>query len=224
MKSINYFFILSASLLLFSCKKEMVQSSSYSEASYNVAIQLNWKTPEFTVPSNAHVTLIAGMVHNADTIMWQPGTKASPGLEAVAEVGAINTIFTELDEIVSKQKAFYKFVMLEPPGATGSAQTALNVNTDYTRVSLASMIAPSPDWFMGIHDLDLRKNNAWIADTVVNMFVYDAGTEDGDVFGYSNPATVPQQNIQLLTPSMATVLANGNTTLAPIATIRFTKN
>ncbi len=207
-----------------SCKKEELASSTYSEASYKVTVQLNWRSPEFTVPPNAHVTILCGMVHSQDTSLWQPGFLASAGLEGVAEVGGITTIFAEMDNIVSRQKALYRFVMFEPAGAIGSAQTALNVNSDYSFISLASMIAPSPDWFMGIHDVDLHRNNNWISDTTINMFVYDAGTEDGDVFGYANPATVPQQNIQLLTPSMATVLANGNATLAPIATIRFTKN
>ncbi|MES2429971.1 MAG: spondin domain-containing protein [Bacteroidota bacterium] len=221
LKLINYLFVV---MLLISCKKEAVTPSTYSEASYKVAVQLNWRSPEFTVPPNAHVTLLCGMVHSQDTSLWQPGTLASPGMEVVAEVGSVNTIFTEMDNIVSKQKALYKFVMFEPSGAIGSIQTALNLTSEYSFVSLASMIAPSPDWFMGIHDVDLFRNKSWVSDTTINMFVYDAGTEDGDVFGYANPATVPQQNIQLLTPSMATVLANGNTTLAPIATIRFTKN
>ncbi|UEG50491.1 spondin domain-containing protein [Ferruginibacter lapsinanis] len=220
----RFFGVLFVLIVQISCKKEQIVVSNYSEASYKVTVTLKWQLPEFSVPANAHVTLIAGMVHSADTSMWKPGTKATPGLEAVAEIGAVNTIFTEFDDIVSKQKALYKFVMFEPPGATGSIQTALIANSEYSYVSLASMVAPSPDWFMGIHDVDLHRNNSWVVDTTINMFVYDAGTEDGDIFGYTNPATMPQQNIQLLSPSMATVLANGNITLAPLATIKFTKN
>lgn len=218
------FLILFASVLLMSCKKEQVIASDYSKASYKVTVALKWQLPDFAVPVNAHITLLTGMVHSADTGMWKPGIKATPGLEVVAEVGTVNTIFTEFDDIISKQKALYKFVMFEPTGAIGSIQTALNATSEYSYVSLASMIAPSPDWFIGIYDVDLHRNNTWVSDTTINMYVYDAGTEDGDVFAYANPPTTPQQNIQLLTPSMATVLANGNTTLAPLATIRFTKN
>lgn len=85
------------------------------------------------------------------------------------------------------------------------------------------MIAPSPDWFIGLSNFNLYKNQQWVADTTVKLFVYDAGTEDGDVFGYGSPATVPQQTIQLLPASKATVLANGNTELKHIATVRFIK-
>ena len=64
----------------------------------------------------------------------------------------------------------------------------------------------------------------WINDATVDLIMYDAGTEDGDVFGLNNPATVPQQNIVLLTPGNASVLANGNASIAAIGTVRFIKN
>ena len=47
---------------------------------------------------------------------------------------------------------------------------------------MASMIAPSPDWFIGLSGLNLYANKRWVADTTVQLFVYDAGTENGDVF------------------------------------------
>jgi hypothetical protein len=55
------------------------------------------------------------------------------------------------------------------------------------------------------------------------LYSYDAGTETGDVFGYNNPETVPKEKVHLLLPSQATVLANGNSTLAPIGSVRFIK-
>ena len=85
------------------------------------------------------------------------------------------------------------------------------------------MLAPSPDWFVGVNGINLFSGNKWIIDTTINLYPHDAGTEEGDIFGYNNPATVPQQNIHLLMASQATVLANGNQLLAPIATARFTK-
>jgi hypothetical protein len=85
------------------------------------------------------------------------------------------------------------------------------------------MIAPSPDWFIGLSGLNLYANKKWVADTTIQLFVYDAGTEEGDVFGYANPATTPQQPIRLLEASAATVLANGNSNLKAIAEVRMVK-
>ncbi|MEO6489203.1 MAG: hypothetical protein ABIO04_04610, partial [Ferruginibacter sp.] len=87
-----------------------------------------------------------------------------------------------------------------------------------------SMIAPSPDWFIGLNGFNLLQNDQWITDKTVDLFVHDAGTEDGDVFGYDNPSTIPQQDISLLTVSNAMVLSNGNSSLAKMGTIRFLKN
>ena len=86
------------------------------------------------------------------------------------------------------------------------------------------MIAPSPDWFMGLNNFHLFRNNKWVDDISVDIRLYDAGTEDGDVFGYDNPATIPQQNISFLTPFNAAVLANGNPEIYAIGVARFVKN
>jgi Spondin_N len=85
------------------------------------------------------------------------------------------------------------------------------------------MIAPSPDWFVGIDSYNLIQNGKWINDITIPVYGYDAGTEDGDVFGYANPATVPQQPINLMTPTNASVIANGNIVIAPFARVRFVK-
>lgn len=59
---------------------------------------------------------------------------------------------------------------------------------------------------------------------IVELLVYDAGTEDGDVFGYDSPASSPLQNVSLLKAINATVLANGNPVIGKIATLRFVRN
>ena len=85
------------------------------------------------------------------------------------------------------------------------------------------MIAPSPDWFAGINRYDLLQGNQWVNTITIPIYLYDAGTEDGDVFGYDNPASMPQQTVRILTAAGASVLANGNATLASIGTLKFVK-
>jgi len=204
-------------------KNKDAVSIPYSQASYKIIITMNWSSPNLTVPAGAHVTAITGMVHSKDTFLWAPGKLATPGLEDMAEIGATAKMNAELDSILLKSRALSKFT-IQPPAVNGSAETILNFNTFYPYISFASMIAPSPDWFMGVHDFSLFNGSDWINDITLNLMLYDAGTEEGDVFGYNNPATSPQQNISLLTPAGASVLANGNATLAAIGTIRFIKN
>ena len=219
MKIVAFFFLV---FLFFSCSKKTDESPiPYSEATYRVIISMNWASPLFSVPASAHVTPLIGIVHSKDTFLWMPGMLATAGLEDVAEIGNNAKMNAELDAILQKNKGLSKFT-LTPPAITDTVESNLNFNTDFPYVSFASMIAPSPDWFMGIHDFSLLNNKEWIADVTLNLMVYDAGTEEGNVFGYDNSETNPRQNISLLTP--VSVLANGNASIAPIGTIRFIKN
>ena len=52
------------------------------------------------------------------------------------------------------------------------------------------MIAPSPDWFVGVSRLSLY-DNGW-RNRVVELYPYDAGTEEGSGWSLANAATVPQ--------------------------------
>lgn len=211
-------------ILAASCKKEdnAAEESQFSEATYSVEITGKWVQPDFTVPANVHFTSFAGMVHNADGELWKPGKLASKGVENVAEVGNTTVILSEIDSVIRTKNAL-SLIFFTPPSATGVRKSTIYCNSNYSRVSMVSMIAPTPDWFVGLSGLHLYSNNRWTADTTIQLFVYDAGTEDGDVFGYSNPATTPQQPIKLLDASAATVLANGNATLKAIAEIRLVK-
>lgn len=222
MKPAYYLFL--ASVLLFSCtkKEDAVQLPPANEANYKVTLQLNWGNPSFTIPVNAHFTNFIGMVHSKDSFLWAPNGLASPGLKFVAEVGSNWRLLNELDTIISNRKALAKFDISAPPIA-GGFDSVFHFTLQHSCLSFASMIAPSPDWFAGLNRYDLLQGNQWISSITIPIYLYDAGTEDGDVFGYDNPPTMPQQPVRLLTAGNASVLANGNATLAPIGTLKFVK-
>lgn len=209
-------------LTILSCKKEEVPASDFSEASYKIIVTGQWKSPQFSVPAGAHFTYFSGAVHNDGASLWKTGSLSSPGIEAIAETGNQFLLFEEVDALIVQKKAITQ-INIPQPEPTGSISRTVYCNSQFPQFSFASMIAPSPDWFVGVNGLNLYRNGAWLNDTTIQLFVYDAGTEDGDVFGYNNPATVPQQPVRLLTPAAATVLANGNSSLGPIATVRITK-
>lgn len=68
---------------------------------------------------------------------------------------------------------------------------ALTLTPDFPLVTLVAMIAPSPDWFVGVGNLDLRPGGEWIEEIVVELYPFDAGTDSGP--GYTSPdqATIP---------------------------------
>lgn len=196
--------------------------SSFSEARYTITVAGKWTGPAFTVPGGAHYTTFTGMIHNSNAFLWKEAAKASYGMEVLAETGGVGPILAEIDSTINTRNGL-SLLLFVAPSTAGSSNVNIYCNSNYSRVSFASMLGPTPDWFVGVSDINLYRGNSWVTDTTINLYAYDAGTEDGDVFGYSNPASVPLQDIHVLQASQATVLANGNPTLAPIATARFVK-
>ncbi|MEO5945673.1 MAG: spondin domain-containing protein [Chitinophagaceae bacterium] len=212
------------SLFILSCKKSSIdESPAFSDAVYSVEFTGKWKAPEFGVPAGVHFTTILGMIHNNQTYQWKLGELASWGVERIAESGNTTPMVMEIDSIVAIGKAT-SYVVITAPTPTGSNKTNIFCNSNYSFISFETMLAPTPDWFTGISSFNLYANNKWVTDTTVDLYSYDAGTETGDVFGYDNPETSPKEKVHILTPSQATVLTNGNGTLAPIASVRFIKN
>ncbi|MEO6547873.1 MAG: spondin domain-containing protein [Ferruginibacter sp.] len=198
------------------------QAPGATDAAYKITISLNFQNPNFTIPPGAHVTSVAGMIHSQDTSLWSLKNVATIGLENVAETGNTVAMSIELDSIILRGKALSRFVLMPPP-LVGSTTFIEKFNSNFSCFSFASMLAPSPDWFMGVSSVNLYKEHQWVNELMMPILLFDAGTEDGDVFGYDNPATVPQMPISLLTPVNASVLANGNNVMIPIGTIHFVK-
>ncbi|MDQ6755569.1 MAG: spondin domain-containing protein [Bacteroidota bacterium] len=220
----KYLLLLICIYMCSSCNKTPIETPYiFSDASYKVIITMNWTSPQLGVPQGAHVTPIVGMIHSRDTFLWKENTLATTGLKDVAETGNTIKMNAQIDSIILRNKALSKFQLM-PPIITSTAEFIINVNSYYSFISFASMIAPSPDWFMGVSNANLFVNNKWVNELVLNVKVYDAGTKDGDKFSYAFPETFPKQNIIILSPANAQVLANGNASIIPIATISFTKN
>jgi len=194
----------------------------FSEARYNVEIAGKWRSPEFSVPGGAHFTTFIGMVHNDKALLWKEGTKASMGVEVLAETGGGAPVLAEIDSTIRTGNGL-SLLLFVAPSISGTAGVNLYCNNHFSRVSFASMLGPTPDWFVGVNGIDLYQNGKWVSDSTIQLYALDAGTEDGDVFGYNNPATLPQDNIHILQASQASVLANGNPGLVPIAAARFRK-
>ena len=219
-----FLFLMSGVLFIVSCKKGVTEPvlSAADKASYKTELKLLWASPSFTIPTNAHFTTFIGMIHEKNSFLWAPNGLASVGLENVAEVGSNTKLNIEIDSIIAIGKAYARFG-IPPPAINGMYDTSFSFTLQHSCISFASMVAPSPDWFVGLNKYNLLQNNQWVNDITVPLFLYDAGTEDGDIFGYNNPASNPQQPVQLLTPSGASVLANGDAVLAAIGSIRFIK-
>ena len=167
-----------------------------------------------SVPSGEHFTTLIGAVHNGSVTFWSSGGTASAGVEAVAELGNTGTFKSEIKANMNAVTVFEQSIA---SGGTATATVDIVVTTDHPRVTLLSMVAPSPDWFVGVSGLSLLDAQAdWLPSRTVNLYPWDAGTEEGTEFSLSNPATSPQGTITSLR-------GMGKFSNEPIATLTFTR-
>lgn len=69
-------------------------------------------------------------------------------------------------------------------------------------LSLVSKIYPSPDWFVGVSDLELcLENGQWIEEKIVNLYPYDAGTDSGATYTSPDQPTLPREAIRRIKPN-----------------------
>ena len=172
-------------------------ASAQDTATYSVTFTGNWTdastTPENDLPGSAHFTTLIGAIHNSSVTFWEPGGTASPGIESMAEIGGTSTLRSEIEASAHHHAVIQQGVSF---GGTGTATFSITVPKDHPLITLTSMIGPSPDWFVGISGrslLDSQDN--WRSTVQIDLYPYDAGTEDGDTFSLSNPATNPQGTI-----------------------------
>lgn len=172
-----------------------VPATGQDTATYSVTFSGNWTTESTTVPvpGSAHFTDLIGAIHNSNVTFWSSGDTASPGIELMAETGITSILRSEIQASPHAHAVIEQEV---PFGGTGTVTFDIEVPDDHPLITLTSMIGPSPDWFVGIAGLSLLDGEGdWRRTVMLDLYPYDAGTEDGTTFSLSNPDTNPQETI-----------------------------
>lgn len=156
-------------------------------------------THPVSFPSTAHFSELIGGTHNASTLFWEPGGLATLGMEVMAEQGSPNFLALEVEDAIATGDAAAVVLGTPVPSSPGSAEAAFDLTLEHPLLTLVTMIAPSPDWFVGVHGLPLFEKGSWRQLTVVDLLPYDAGTDSGVNFNSSNVATVPPESISRIT-------------------------
>lgn len=199
------------------------------EATYSVRFETLWNssTHPNNYPSSAHFSPLIGASHSGGVQFWAPGESATTGIERVAELGSTSVFRNEINAAITAGEALERIEISRNlfSGESG-VSNEFTVNGDNPLVTLATMVAPSSDWFVGVHDFDLREGAGFLAShTIEFTHYYDAGTEEGTAFSLSNPATNPRGVISLVSGNAAAAPFHGvgSTSLAPIARLTFTR-
>ena len=190
-------------------------------ARYRVTFDATWSssTHPMQFPPNPHFSGLIGATHNSSVQLWDAGSIATQGIEIMAETGGKSSLMNEVNGLIGSGAAESVLSGNGIPRSPGSVSLEFTLSQDAPLVSLVSMIAPSPDWFVGVHDLPLYGNNAWVDELSVPLQPYDAGTDSGTAYTSSNADTNPQEPIFEITG--APFLNNG--AVPALGTFTFTR-
>lgn len=181
-------------------------SMAQSDALYTITFESNWSQAAHphssgSLPSGAHWSRLVGATHNNSVTFLEMGELASPGIEDVAELGSNTVFFNEVNAAITAGTADQAINGPDLDTSLGIIEIAgLEVNVDYSYLTLASMIAPSPDWMIAVNSIDLYDDgtNSWIDEIVIDLYPYDAGTDSGPDYSSPNMNTSPADPISSL--------------------------
>ncbi len=174
-------------------------------ARYSLTFEADWsaQTHPANFPDDPHFSGLVGAVHNEQVIFWQPGQIASNGLEVVAESGAKTQFLDEINSVVNDGRALTPIDEGGIAESPGQRSIEFEVTADYPLVTVVSMLAPSPDWIVGVHGLSLMQDGGFIDSATIDLELYDAGTDSGVSYGSADADTQPRGTITLVTTDPA---------------------
>jgi len=62
-------------------------------------------------------------------------------------------------------------------GVPGTIEFDVSMNAQWPRVSMVTMLGPSPYWFVGVSGLTIQDADGWLENLSVDLPLYDAGTK-----------------------------------------------
>jgi hypothetical protein len=139
----------------------------------------------------------------------------------MAERGSKTPLDREVQNAIDRGQAENLLSGGDIPQSPGEVSMDFSATLDYPAVTLVSMVAPSPDWFIGVSNLSLLDESTgdWQDELVVDIHAWDAGTDSGRSYQDPDDDTLPRESI---TRIEGFPLENGGM-VAPMGTFRFTR-
>ena len=172
-------------------------------ATYAVTFRAVWNAfshgnqPPF--PSGAHFSRVVGAAHAPEVSFWSSGGIATPGIENMSETGSVSSLCREIDAEADRggSTACVRGSESSFP-SPGSARLSFEATEELPLMTLVSMIAPSPDWFVGVSGMPLMEDGCWKERIEVELVGYDAGTDSGATFTARDADVTPHEPIGLI--------------------------
>jgi hypothetical protein len=190
-------------------------------ARYLLTFEATWSeaTHPTDFPPNPHFSGLIGATHSAGVGLWEEGETATPGIESMAETGEKSPLDSEIEALIAEGGACETIsgggIGLSP----GTVAVEFTVSRECPLVSVVSMIAPSPDWFVGVSGLSLLEDGRWVDQEAVGLYPYDAGTDSGRSYASPDEPTEEREGIRRIEAEPLLVEAR----VPPLGVFRFTR-
>ena len=171
------------------------------EATYTLTFTADWDVTTHPVafPPGPHFSGLVGGTHSDAATFWEVGRSASPGIGSMAETGSKALLTSEVQQAVAAGTAGGSISGGGISTSPGSVAVGFSVNQDNPLVTVVSMIAPSPDWFVGVSGLDLFQDGEWVEERTVSLWPYDSGTDSGSSYVSPDQDTNPPEPVRAIT-------------------------
>jgi hypothetical protein len=191
-------------------------------ARYQVTFERTWSSethPE-DFPLLAHFSPVIGATHGAGFALFREGGSATPGLEKLCEEGKHQPLDAEIRSAIAAGQAGALIETSEPlRSAPGQALASFEIDPAHPRVSIAAMIAPSPDWCAVAADVALQEDGRWVAEKSVTLYAWDVGTDSAQSYRALDADMQPRGPLR---PSDSRYFLRGGEP-TPVGRVRFLK-
>ncbi|XP_076235716.1 extracellular matrix protein f-spondin isoform X2 [Calliopsis andreniformis] len=175
------------------------------EAKYSLTMEGIWSN--VTHPKDfpfslwlTHFSDVIGASHEPTFSFWGKDHIATDGFRQLAEWGSASGVEAELRANSNKLRTLIKAAGLWYPKVNSNTSTSFRVDKKHPMLSVASMLGPSPDWVVGVSKLNLcRKDCTWTKSEIIDLYPWDAGTDNGISYMSPNSETKPREKMKPIT-------------------------
>ena len=156
---------------------------------YTIVVKSRWtrdrfpfEYPERGALSGPHFSGLIGASHKPAYAIFSVGTRPTAGLERLSEEGKHSPLDAEIRAAIASGNVGALFETDPLRDFNDSLVATVRVDADHPLVSVVAMVAPSPDWFTGVSNVNLMENGAWVASRTLDLWAYDSGGDDGTTY------------------------------------------
>jgi hypothetical protein len=174
--------------------------SASAGVEYTIVLKSLWtrdrfpfEYPEAGTFTGPHFSGLIGAAHSAAYSIFAVGSRPSAGLERLSEEGKHTPLDGEIRLAIDAGTASSLFESGPLRDFNDSLIATVRVDAEHPLVSLVAMVAPSPDWFTGVANVNLMEEGTWTDSRTLELWAYDSGGDNGITYKAADQDNNPKK-------------------------------